>query len=63
MTHMNLESVKSRGQCTKGQVLSLKLLSNVICVFCLPWQNLSVYEKNISDRSNLRSGGMIGNIS
>lgn len=63
MTHMNLESVKSRGQCIKGQVLGLKLLSNVISVFCLPWQNVSVYEKNISDRSNLRSGSMIGNIS
>lgn len=29
MTHMNLESVKSRGQCIKDQILGPRLLSNV----------------------------------
>lgn len=60
MTHINLESVKSRGQCIKDQVLGLRLLSNVLFTFfCLLWQNFPVYEKNISDRSNIRSGSMI----
>lgn len=56
--------MKSRVQCIKDQVLGLRLLSNVLfTLFCLPWQNFRVYEKNISGRSNLRSGSMIRNIS
>lgn len=36
MTRMSLESVKSRGQCIKDQVLSLTLLSNVFVCSVYP---------------------------